>query len=121
MPVFPQELFHDKQHDDVVFIEGNKIVIGFRKILLAITENEFAFFLSLVRYAGRTFVWNESSGQSILMDTPSMSLRLLLNKQELIRLLQMLEGANDELNKMGGFSGVQKTDDIKADYPIYCN
>ncbi|MBX3255432.1 MAG: hypothetical protein KF862_14920 [Chitinophagaceae bacterium] len=95
-------LYHNSRHDDVVFAEGNRIGIGFRKTLLMLDRESFYAFLSLLRYTREnSSLGTEPAIQSLMVDTPCRELSLLLTREELDRLLKMLEAARECLDNVG--------------------
>lgn len=95
-----EEIFHDVRYDDVTFLDGEQITIGFRRVLLILSKEEFYTWLQLLRKAFDNIVWEQTKNQTVLVNTSCPKICLLLNAAELKRLLTMLESTNNYFERI---------------------
>ncbi len=116
MTSFFRELYHDSRFDDVVFMKTNcQVGIGFRKMLLMLDKEGFYSFLLLVRKLTKSsHIWGDPQVQSVMIATPYKEMMLLVTPEELNRLLEMLETANELLSNIREWNSPVKTAGMHA-------
>lgn len=89
------EIYHNRQYDDVVFVDRGIVHVGFRRMVLALNKEVFYTWLCLLRKISESVVW--SATQTILIDIPFSDISILVDESELKRLLIMMETAHDHI------------------------
>lgn len=79
-----RELYVNREEDEVVFTEAkDKIVIGFRKMLLTLDRNDFMLLLlRFERITTHPGVWENERVRSVMVEMPDPRLQLLFTRTE---------------------------------------
>ncbi|MGC4233555.1 MAG: hypothetical protein QM594_11300 [Niabella sp.] len=90
-----RELYANQQADEVVYIEENDtIVIGFRKMLLTLDQDNFKELLNRFdEITNDPLVWEDKRVKSVMVDMPCTGLQILFTENEACHFYSLLLNA----------------------------
>lgn len=94
-----RELYINEPEDEVIFTENDRqIVIGFRKILLTLSRNDFMLLLKRFEYlTTHTDVWEGAYVASVMVEMPCPGLQMLFTRPQADRFYSILLHAHKML------------------------
>ncbi|MFT4093430.1 MAG: hypothetical protein QM640_07305 [Niabella sp.] len=87
-----RELYVNQQEDEVIFTENDRhIMIGFRQLLLTLTQNEFIALLQRFEYiTTHPAVWKNGHVKSVMVEMTCPGLQMLFTRQQAERFYSVL-------------------------------